>query len=213
MFAAGKVFCNIESKIKIRRVGKQTSSSARRERRTTAKKRRRRPNKYHRATTNSMEGKTNSKKHVQKRLRSTGRVQKRAQQGHTLQKARRMAGYATGTATDPKEEEEEDNLEGNHKQPATNSIGGSCGWEKESAARTCSERAGNLAGYATGLANEPEEEKEEEYAAGNPKQPARKPVGGYQGWENENEPTSAPSTLGIHGGAEVRFTKQETTLT
>ena len=41
-----------------------------------------------------------------------------------------------------------------------NSIGGSCGWEKESAERVRSERAGILAGYATGLVNEPEEEEE-----------------------------------------------------
>ena len=74
------------------------------------------------------------------------------------------------------------------------------------------ERAGNLAGYATGLLNEPKEEEEEEYAARNRKQPARNPIGGNQGWENENEPTSAPSTLGIHGGAAGRFTKQATTL-
>ena len=67
-----------------------------------------------------------------------------------------MAGYKTGTAKDPEEEEEEENLEGNLKQPATNPIGGSCGWEKESVARACSERAGNLAGYATGLSNKPE---------------------------------------------------------
>ena len=60
-----------------------------------------------------------------------------------------MARYNTGTENDPEEEEEEENLEGNHKQPATNPIGGSRGWEKESAARARSERAGNLAGYAT----------------------------------------------------------------
>ena len=41
-----------------------------------------------------------------------------------------MAGYATGTANDPKEDKEEENTEGNCKQPATNPIGGSRGWEK-----------------------------------------------------------------------------------
>ena len=74
------------------------------------------------------------------------------------------------------------------------------------------EREGNLDGYTTGLSNEPEEEEEEEYAAGNRKHPARKPVRGNQGWENEIEPTSDTSTLGIHGGAAGRFTKQATTL-
>ena len=123
-----------------------------------------------------------------------------------------MAGYATGTENDPKEEEEEENLEGNRKQPATNPIGGSHGWEKESAARASSERAGNLVGYATGLGNEPEEEEEKKFAAGNLKQPARNPVGGNQGLENENEPTLDQSTLEIHGGAAGRFTKQVTTL-
>ena len=61
------------------------------------------------------------------------------------------------------------------------------------------------------LANRPEEEEEEEYAAGNGKQTARNPVGGNQDWENESEPMSAPSTLGIHGGGAGRFTKQATT--
>ena len=70
----------------------------------------------------------------------------------------------------------------------------------------------NLAGYATGLSNEPEEEEEEEYAAGICEQPSRNTVGGNQGWENENKPTLAPSTLGIHGGMAGRFTKQATTL-
>ena len=66
-----------------------------------------------------------------------------------------MAGYVTGTSNEPKEEEEEENKEGNPKQPATNPIGGSRSWEKESAARAHSERAGNLAGNTTGLANKP----------------------------------------------------------
>ena len=82
-----------------------------------------------------------------------------------------------------------------------NSIGGSHGWGKESAARACSERAGKLAGYVTGLANDPEKDGEEENAAGNYKKPARNPVGENQDWENENAPTSAQITLGIHGGA------------
>ena len=101
------------------------------------------------------------------------------------QKARSMAVYNNGTSSDPEEEEEEENSEGDSKQPETNPIGGNHGWEKESAARACSERAGNLSGYATGILNEPEEEEQEEYAAGNRKKPARKPVGGNQGWENE----------------------------
>ena len=42
-------------------------------------------------------------------------------------KARIMTGYKTGKATNPKEEEEEEILEGNRKQPATNPIGGSRG--------------------------------------------------------------------------------------
>ena len=72
-----------------------------------------------------------------------------------------MARYKTGTENYPEEEEEEEKLEGNCKQPETNPIGGSRGWEKESAVRARSERAGNLAGYETGLSNEPEEEEEE----------------------------------------------------
>ena len=71
-----------------------------------------------------------------------------------MQRARYIAGYATGTANDPKKEEEKKS-EWNRKQPATNPIWGSQGREKEIAARACLERAGNLSGYATGLANEP----------------------------------------------------------
>ena len=67
--------------------------------------------------------------------------------------------------------------------------------------------------YAMGLSNEPEEEEEEEYVAGDRKQPEMNPVGGNQGWENENEPTSAPSTLGTHRGRAGQFTKQATKLT
>ena len=43
------------------------------------------------------------------------------------QKAGSMAGYKTVTENDPKEEEEEENLEGNCKQLETNPIGGSRG--------------------------------------------------------------------------------------
>ena len=93
-----------------------------------------------------------------------------------------MDGYATGTANDPEEEEEGENLEGNLKQPATNPIGGSRSWEKENATRERSERAGNLDGYATGLTNKPAEEEEKKYAAGNRKHPARNPIRGNQGW-------------------------------
>ena len=62
------------------------------------------------------------------------------------------------------------------------------------------------------MANDPKEEEEEEYAAGNIKQLESNPVGGSHGWGNENALTLSPSTLGIYGGAEGRFTKQATTL-
>ena len=75
-----------------------------------------------------------------------------------------------------------------------------------------SKRAENLDTYATGLANEPEEEKEEEYATGNRKQLARNPVGGNQGLDNKNEPTLDPSMLGIHGRLTGRFSKRVTTF-
>ena len=76
------------------------------------------------------------------------RAEESAARAHS-QRARNMAGYATETTNDPEEEEEEENLDRNCKQPATNTIGGSCGWEKEITVRARSERAGNLAGYAT----------------------------------------------------------------
>ena len=65
-------------------------------------------------------------------------------------------------------------------------------------------------GYATGLSNKPEEEEEGEYAAVIHKQPARNPVGRNQGWENENDPTLAPSKLVIYGVRPGQFTKQAT---
>ena len=120
--------------------------------------------------------------------------------------------YATGTANNTKEGEEEENEEGNHKQPVTNPIRGSHGRAKESAARSRLQRSENLDRYATGMANDPEEDEETENLAGNAKQLVRNPVGGSNGWETENSPTLAPSTLGIPGGAAGRFTKQATTL-
>ena len=48
---------------------------------------------------------------------------------------------------------------------------------EDSASQECLHREGNMAGYETGMANEPEEEKEEENDAGNCKQPARNLVG------------------------------------
>ena len=71
------------------------------------------------------------------------------------QKARSMAGYRTGTENDTEEEEKEENLEGNCKHPETNPIGGSRGWEKESAVRARLERGGSLARHATGISNKP----------------------------------------------------------
>ena len=91
-------------------------------------------------------------------------------------------------------------------------VGGSHGWAKESVARARLVRAGNQVGYATGIANKPGEDEEEENAAGNHKQPSSNPVGVSHGWGNENAPTSASRTLGIHGGAAGRFTKYATTL-
>ena len=123
-----------------------------------------------------------------------------------------MARCVTGTANDPKEEDYEENSEGSHNQPETNPIGGSHGWGKEIRVRARSEMAGNLAGYATGIANDPKKEEEEEYVAVNHKQPARNPVGENQGWGNENDPTSAASTLGTHGRVTGRFTKHAATL-
>ena len=67
----------------------------------------------------------------------------------------------------------------------------------------------NLDMYATGLANEPEEDEEEKNAAGNHKQPERNPVGRSQVRENEDVPTSAKSTLGIHKGAAERFKNRQ----
>ena len=49
---------------------------------------------------------------------------------------------------------------------------------EEITVRARSQMAGNLPGYATGTANKPEEDDEEENAAGNRKQPARNPAGG-----------------------------------
>ena len=72
-----------------------------------------------------------------------------------------MDSYATGTANDPEEEEVEENAEGNRKQPVLNPIRGSHIWEKESAARSRSERARNLPGYAMRLANEQKDDEEE----------------------------------------------------
>ena len=57
-------------------------------------------------------------------------------------KARIMAGYKNGTEIYPKEEVEEENSEGNLKQPATNLIGRSHIWEKEITAGARLEKRG-----------------------------------------------------------------------
>ena len=75
-----------------------------------------------------------------------------------------------------------------------------------------SQRAGNLDRYGTVMANKPEENEEEEYAAGNRKQMERNPVRESHGWRNENALTSDPSMLIILGGASGILTKQATTL-
>ena len=62
------------------------------------------------------------------------------------------------------------------------------------------------------MAGEPEEDEEEEYAAGNCKHPERKSVDVSHCWGNEIAPTSAIITLGITGGVTGRFTKQEIML-
>ena len=156
-------------------------------------------------------GENNSKKHARKRSRSTGLVLKRAQQGHARRRQGAWPDIRPEQKTIPRKRRKK-KIGRELQQPSTNPIGGSCGWEQEIAARARSERAGNLAGYATRLSNKPEEDKKEEYTSVNHKQPARNPVGENQGWENENEPTSAPSMLGIHGGRAGQCTKQATTL-
>ena len=65
---------------------KQTSSPFSKGRSTTVKKHWRRPQKCYRATKNSTEGTKNPKQRARKRLSSTGRVQKRAQQGDARRK-------------------------------------------------------------------------------------------------------------------------------
>ena len=57
-----------------------------------------------------------------------------------------MDGYKTGTENDPEEEEEGKHLEGNRKQPETNTIGGSHSWGKEIAERARSEKGGTWPG-------------------------------------------------------------------
>ena len=49
--------------------------------------------------------------------------------------------------------------------------------------RARSERYGELSGYATGIANDPEEDEEKEYASRNHKQPERNPVRGSHDWK------------------------------
>ena len=74
------------------------------------------------------------------------------------QRAGNLDGYVTGTANEPEDDEEEGNAAGNRKQTGRNPVGGSNDWAEESAARACSQRVGNLDGYATGTANYPEKD-------------------------------------------------------
>ena len=92
---------------------------------------------------------------------------------------------------------------------------------EESAARACSQRAGNLAGNTTGTAKEREEDKSEDNEARNRTHPTRNPVEQATGevdtifgegnrWDNESAPLSPPHTMGIHGGADVMITQHAT---
>ena len=47
------------------------------------------------------------------------------------ERAGNLSGYVIGISNEPKEYEEEENESGNCKQPATNPVGGSHGWENE----------------------------------------------------------------------------------
>ena len=53
---------------------------------------------------------------------------------------------------------------------------------EESAARACSQKAMNMARYATETANNTKEEEEEENSDGNSKQPETNPIGGSCSW-------------------------------
>ena len=139
---------------------KRTSSPFRRGRNTATKKWRRRPKKRYRAATNSTEGTKNSEAARGEEIAfDRARAEESAARARS-HKSRSMAGYKTRTENNPEEVEEEENLEGNHKQPETNPIGGSRGWEKEIAVRARSKKRGNLAGYAMGISNKPEKEEE-----------------------------------------------------
>ena len=73
----------------------------------------------------------------------------------------------TGTENEPNEDDNEENVAGNRKQPARNPVVGSHGRAEESAVRSHLQRVGNLAGCATGTANDTNEDEEEENVAGN----------------------------------------------
>ena len=94
---------------------------------------------------------------------------------------------------------------------------------EESAARSISQKAGNLTNHATGAVAEHEEDKTEEDAARNRSHPERNRVEqamgevdnifwGGNGWGNDIAPPSAPHTLGIPGGAGATMTQQATTF-
>ena len=74
--------------------------------------------------------------------------------------------------SDFQDDDEFDGADNKFKEASAeeNAFDGACA--EESAERARSHRAGNLAGYAVGTANEPKEDKEEENASGNCKKPA-----------------------------------------
>ena len=145
----------------------------------------------------------------------TGRVQKRAQQGHARIKQGAWPDIIPEQKTIPKKKKKKKILKGIASIQRQTLSGEVADGKKKSRQGHARKKGGTWPGMQRGYRTNQkrrEEEEEEEYAAMNIKQLARNPVGGNQDWENENEPTLGPSTLGIHGGRTGRFTKQATTL-
>ena len=90
----------------------------------------------------------------------------------------------------------------NHERPERNPVGGEVTAGQKRPGRLC-DGCGE---------NNPEEDEGEENTAGNRRRTTRDPVGGSNGREHENFPTSVPRTLGIQRGVAGRLTKQPNKL-
>ena len=138
----------------------------------------------HRATRSLTERTTNSRKHTRKRMRLTQCAQKITQQGHARRGWGTWPGMRRERQMGPRRRKKKKMRKVITSSCQGTLLGEVTAGQKKARREHASQRAENLDGYATGMADETGEDEEEENSAGNIKQPTRNSVRGSHGWES-----------------------------